>query len=159
MSLGVQRVAASEQHGNAVVLPDPQIASLPALMLACDQMTHWLRTDPPADIAVCRDLLDKLSAIETYLSKRDQAWAAQTPSRLLEARIGELLGPAVVGRPNVPREVHIERNRAVEFRLMDEYREAWESALPLSRRASWPVGRDVVRRAPRCQPLAAVPDL
>ena len=138
LSLGVQRIAASEPHGSAIVIPDPEVASLPALVLACDQMTHLLRTDPPTDIDAAVEMLARLAAIETYLSKHDQAWAAQTPNRLLEARIGALLGPAEMGGTHqLPRAATgIHQARRYEFRLLDEYREAWEPQLPLSRRAA-----------------------
>ena len=123
---------------NAVVLPDPQEASLPTLVRACDQLTHLLRTDPPDDIDVCREWLDRLSAIETYLSKRDHAWAAMTPARLLEARIGELLGARRQGeRTDLSGATDkLTKDQRVEFRRLAEYRHSWEHALPLSRRAA-----------------------
>lgn len=120
-----------------VVIPDPEIASLPALVYACDQMTHLLRTEPPEDINTAVEMLDRLAAIETYLAKHDQERAAQTPSRLLEARIGELLGDAPGrGYEEVESARGLHRERRQEFRLLANYRPAWEPHLPLSRRAA-----------------------
>ena len=79
--------------GELVVIPDPEVGSLPALVYACDQMTHLLRTDPPDDIDTAIEMLSRLSAIEKYLEKHDQERAAQTPARLLEAHIGSMLKP------------------------------------------------------------------
>ena len=53
----------------ALILPDPQESSLPALMRACDQLAYVLRTDPPTDLDDAISLLSKMAAIETYLSK------------------------------------------------------------------------------------------
>lgn len=122
--------------GELVVIPDPQEASLPTLMRACDQMTHLLRTEPPDDIDTAIEMLNRLAAIEVYLSKHDQAWAAQTPNRLLEARIGELLGPTPGKGQQTYTSRGIAANRTHEFRLLHQYRPAWEPALPLSRRAA-----------------------
>jgi len=116
--------------GELVVIPDPEVGSLPALVYACDQMTHLLRTDPPDDIDTAIEMLSRLSAIEKYLEKHDQERAAQTPARLLEAHIGSMLKP--YARVSIP----LAESRRSEFRLLDQYREAWESALPLSRRAA-----------------------
>jgi N6-adenosine-specific RNA methylase IME4 len=81
-------------------------------------------------------MLDRLAAIETYLTKKGQAAAAQTPTRLLEARIGELLGPL----PGQGQQTYTARgigaNRTHEFRLLANYRPAWEPFVPLSRRAA-----------------------
>lgn len=122
-----------------VSLPDPQAVAMPDVILACDRMTHWLMTDPPDDLDACVVLLEQLAAIETYLSKKDQAWAAQTPARLLEARIGELIGPPRQGERTdltSPRAEKLHPQRRAEFRDLAEYRKAWEPHLPLSRRAA-----------------------
>jgi N6-adenosine-specific RNA methylase IME4 len=122
-----------------VVLPDPQQASLPALVLACDRMTHLLRTEPPQDLETATDLLDKMAAIETFLSKKGMAWAAQTPARLLEACVGDLLGDTSQGQRTdltSPHAGKLQKTRRQEFRLLAEWRPAWEPALPLSRRAA-----------------------
>ena len=123
--------------GELVVIPDPEVGSLPALVYACDQMTHLLRTDPPDDIDTAIEMLNRIAAIEKYLEKHDQERAAQTPARLLEARIGHLLGPGPgKGYDDVDSARGVHWQRRAEFRLLNEYREAWESAVPLSRRAA-----------------------
>lgn len=114
-----------------LTLPDPRSLAVTAAHARCAEIVEW--ANGTEDLSALDEARKWLGAIEEYLGHKQAEGPAQTAARLLEARIGDVLGPAERGRPNVPREVHIERNRAYEFRRMAERRDVWVGKLPLPR--------------------------
>jgi site-specific DNA-methyltransferase (adenine-specific) len=115
----------------ALAIPDPTpgldvealAASVPAMLAAIELID---------DIAHADEMRARAAALEEYLTRRglDQipGWAI---ARNLEARIGALLGPADGPGPSksltsAGKTLHHARRN--EFRLLHQYREAWEKA-------------------------------
>ncbi len=87
------------------MLPDPVGATVAAMHDGCRRVEQWMiETD---DLAALDEARQWLAAVETYLEARDAQGPAQTTARLLEDRIGEVLGPAQNGgmRTSVATEV------------------------------------------------------
>jgi len=114
-------------------LPTPSTLQVSELHARCRQLVTWAReTQAIEHLDHARRWL---AALETYLAGKKQAGPAMTAARLVEARIGECLGPALPGKKlshDSSLIMYIDRH---DFRLMHQYRTLWESALPLSRRA------------------------
>lgn len=129
LSLGVERKGAEIRQLPA--LPDPLTATVAAMHDGCRRVEQWM-TDTD-DLAALDEARHWLAAVETYLEAKGAQGPAQTTARLLEARIGEILGPAEIGakRSVAPDLTKTER---YEFRLMSQRREVWEPKLPLPRR-------------------------
>lgn len=93
-------------------IPEPQSASLPALLDACEAVVQW--AEMCEDIGTVREVYDKFAAIAEYLTRRDAAREAAATMRRLEVRIGQLL-PSEQGRrtdlelPSRDEEVHTAR--------------------------------------------------
>lgn len=114
-------------------IPSPADASLDVLRSACTSVQAWADSCDDVDAAV--EALAKVSAIETYLSKKGQDAEAQGAARWLEVRIGQLLGPAspngaglVASNPNVL--TATERHR---FRQMAQHADLVADLIPTSR--------------------------
>lgn len=115
-------------------LPDPATATVAAMHDACRRVEAWMTET--RDLAVLDEARDWLAAVERYLEAKDAQGPAQTTARLLEARIGELLGPAesTNGRHLSGAAERFRKTERYEFRLMAERRDVWEDKLPLPRR-------------------------
>jgi site-specific DNA-methyltransferase (adenine-specific) len=116
-------------------LPNTTTATVTAMLDACRMIEIWIpETD---DIPALNEARRWVGAVEEYLSHKNAEGPAQTTARLLEARIGELLGPAqdaVGGRGNLaPYGKVLGEHERYEFRLMAENHEVWEDKLPLPR--------------------------
>lgn len=100
---------------------------------ACLEAREW--ADNCNDIDAAVEALGRVAAIEAYLAKRGQDAPAQEAARWLEVRIGELLGPAEMGRPqsSVMTELHYQARH--EFRQMAANRDLVAGLVPCSRRA------------------------
>jgi len=84
------------------------------------------------DIAGAEELCRRLEAYRRYVSDRVTRDAIAAETRRTEILIGELLGPAVEGRPQKTshaREVSIPKNDRVRFRLLAEHAELVEESL------------------------------
>lgn len=114
-------------------LPDPSTATVATMHGACGRLTEWMNTTN--DVEQLDEARHWLAAVERYLEAKDAQGPAQTAARLLEARIGELLGPARHhnGGP-VSRDLPLSKIERHEFRLMAERRDVWQDKLPLPRR-------------------------
>lgn len=130
---------AVERTGDAIralpALPDPSTATVAAMHNACRGVEAWM--NETRDVADLNEARHWLAAVEEYLSHKQAEGPAQTTARLLEARIGELLGPAEHGgdRRNGKSVTNdLNRTERYEFRLMAERRDVWEDKLPLARR-------------------------
>jgi protein gp37 len=101
------------------------------------------------------DHLQRLSAIEEYLAKRNLAGPVQTAERNLERRIGELLGPAETGRPkeslHASKVSEIEATARHRFRLIAEHWDDIEPKLPCTRAEALRVA-EAARKAEEGQP-------
>lgn len=83
--------------GTAVVIPEPE--DLDLNRVATFAKTVIDHANQCEDIAELNDIRERIAAIETYLSRRNDkaARALARTDRALEVRIGELLGPAQIG--------------------------------------------------------------
>lgn len=125
------------------VLPDPMLATVPALHEVCHRITEWQANESDIDRLI--EAQHWLLAVETYLDQKQSAGPAQTAGRLVEARLGDLLGPAVQGRPvaNLRRDVSsLTHHERYDFRQLHDHRSLWEPRLPLSRRRALRLIRD-----------------
>lgn len=110
------------------------------------------------DIAQLEEARAKVAAIEAYLRKQNKAAAEELgrADRLLEARIGELLGEKEQGKrtdlATCPREDKLPRQRANEFRQIAEYKDHPEVA-PLIQ--SGQSRRRVLRQIAEVKPVEA----
>ncbi|MGI9118792.1 MAG: hypothetical protein ACR2G7_01455 [Acidimicrobiales bacterium] len=99
----------------------------------CDEIERWAAACD--SVPELQDGGHQLAAIQTYLERTSTAGRARVAAamRRLEARIGDLLGPAEVGRPatgKVPREEpSIPANRRADFRRMAEHPEVVEDEI------------------------------
>jgi len=89
--------------------------------------------------------------VETILALKHQADEAMTAARFLEAKIGELLGPAVAGRPpkNVGPGPNLTATKRKEFRILAQYRDIVAELVPNSRKRILRVIRDRLAEANR----------
>lgn len=114
-------------------LPDPTTVTVAALHRHCYEVGEWMAEI--IDVARLDDVRHWLAAVETYLSAKQAEGPAQTTARRLEARIGELLGPADNRGPaTLGRDLRLSHWEKYDFRLMAEHRDVWEDKLPLPRR-------------------------
>ena len=91
LSLSVAKVAAPAS-GASLALPDPSTVTVAALTEHCAEVVRWSKAvESVSRLEEAREWLD---AVETYLSHKNAEGPAQTAARLLEARIGDVLGPA-----------------------------------------------------------------
>lgn len=140
LGLSVERQAAEIRALPA--LPDPGSSSVAVMHDACRRLESWMGdTD---DVATLNEARQWLAGVEEYLSHKNAEGPAQTTTRLLEARIGDVL-PTVDetnGRPlrsDVKVIGHHERH---EFRLMAGRRDVWEDKLPMTRKRALRLIRD-----------------
>lgn len=112
-------------------VPEPGALPVGKVEGLATSLVAWSRD---ADMDEALDALERASALESYLAKRDLAGPMQVAERHLERRIGELLGPAESGgRGNHTAHGKVAPNRRNEFRLISEHWSAVEKALPCSR--------------------------
>jgi hypothetical protein len=133
MSLAVQKMG--EDIRRLPALPDPAVATVAAMHDGCRRVEQWM--SETVDVAALDEARHWLAAVETYLSAKNAEGPAQTTARLLEARIGEVIGPAEHGgdrRNGKSVATDLNRTERYEFRLMHESRRVWEDKLPLPRR-------------------------
>jgi len=121
--------------GRDLALPDPQTLAVMEAQALCARLETW--ADGVHDLAVLDRARAWANAMEAFLGPKQAEGPAQRAARILESRIGQLLGRAVQGRPGkgrkVTRELPFPKPRASEFRLLFEHRKVWFSLLPLSR--------------------------
>lgn len=133
LSLSVQKTG--DDLRRLPTLPVASESTVAALHDGCRRLEAWMTETQ--DVAALDEARQWLDAVETYLSHKNAEGPAQTTARLLEARIGEVLGPAENGRPkktSVAADVSLNRTERYEFRLMAENRDVWQDKLPLPRR-------------------------
>ncbi len=126
-----RRKKLERQHAYALVIPAPRSLTLSQAEALCAEVVAW--AEDVTDVAALDEARRRMGAIEDYLAGTEASGPAQTASRLLEARVGEALGPAQVG--SVMPEP-LDRHNRHEFRLLANGRAKWEPFLPLSRRAA-----------------------
>lgn len=83
-----------------LVLPSPNevtVASLPALVERSAALRERIREERNVDAA--RELHRQLAALTRYVNDKRVRAALEGEQRLAEVLIGQLLGPAVIGRP------------------------------------------------------------
>ena len=114
-------------------LPDPKTSTQVAIVDACNAIVEWAKHCE--DVELVRDASRKMAAIAQYLQGRDAAAAAAAATRRLEARVGELLGPAKVGRPaaaETSQACDIPKDDASRFRKMAAHPEVVEEIIAQS---------------------------
>lgn len=122
---------------SALILPDPRSLAIADLWTRCEQLTAWAASAD--DLGQLDHARAWLAAVEEYLRRREAEGPAQTAARLLEARIGDVLGPPQPGErtdlSSAPDTLtgRGHRNERYEFRRMAAYRAVWVDDLPLSR--------------------------
>lgn len=113
----------------ALALPDPQTLAagqVPALIVRVRELREFLRSKGDMDGA--RELRQRLAAYERYISDKKARANLEAESRLTEVLIGQLLGPAVIGRPSEKvsagnlskKERHVFRELAEHADIVDE---------------------------------------
>jgi len=114
-------------------VPDPTTASIDALHDVCFAVREWV--DGCDDIAEATEALARVSAVETYLSRRGAEGPAQEAARWVEVRIGELLGPAseTNGRPLHRDAKVLTEHERHWFRCLAEHRDLVAAKVPCSR--------------------------
>jgi len=127
----------------ALALPDPATSSVAVLHEGCRRVEIWMtETDDLAELDEARHWL---AAVETYLAAKNAEGPAQTTARLVEDRIGELLGPAENRGPaTVGRDQRFPRRERHDFRVMHMERRVWVHRLPLPRRRVLRLIRDEI---------------
>jgi hypothetical protein len=85
----------------------------------------WVETAD--DLAVVDEVRARVAAVEEYVARRDpdRLVVMQRASRRMEARIGQLLGPAITGRPKTLLASDVSRPDRARFRLLAEYLDSW----------------------------------
>jgi hypothetical protein len=114
-----------------LALPDPTSIAVASAQMRCRELVEWANATD--DLGQLDEARQWLSAVEEYLSHKNAEGPAQTAARLIEARIGDVLGPAENHGPSVTKD-GLRRTERWEFRLMAERRNVWEDKLPLPRR-------------------------
>lgn len=100
------------------VLPEPTAAPLPVLL---DSLRDFVKLALDSDdLAELSARYDQAHAIADYLGRKDHAKEGQAALRILEVRIGELLGPARNGGDRVS-----EQFQPVETAIRPQYRTAF----------------------------------
>ena len=118
----------------ALVVPEPSALTVETFPSLATAVVAW--AEASEDTAAVNEARRRMSALEEYLAGTEASGPAQTASRLLEARVGELLGPAQHGGKFTSVVNEVTANERHEFRLLGDRRERWEEMLPLSRRAA-----------------------
>lgn len=82
-----------------LAIPDPTTATLDVWGV-CEQIEAWAQAE--ADARAIKEAADRLAAIDEYLARTATEGRARVAATLrrLKVRIGQLLGPAKVGRPS-----------------------------------------------------------
>jgi hypothetical protein len=111
---------------SALLIPEPSALSVETAPALCAAVVAW--ADESDDLEAVDDARRKMSAIEEYLAGTEAAGPTMAASRLLESRVGELLGP-FPGRGHDDSAHGIMANRAHEFRTIHAGRPKWESIL------------------------------
>ena len=116
-------------------LPDPQASTVAAMHDGCRNVEAWMAdTD---DVVALAGVDAWLDAVETFLESKNAQGPAQTTHRLLDARIGHLMGPGP-GRGHPEKEeyarVFPRPGDRRERRLMAENKDVWLDKLPLPRK-------------------------
>ena len=118
----------------SLALPEPRSLAISQAHDLCARIEKW--AEDVSDIPELDRARAWANAIEVFLGPKQAEGPAQRAARLLEARIGDLLGPAEIGRPRgekVLRKVPFSKTSANEFRLLSTYKSLWYEDLPLSR--------------------------
>lgn len=135
---------------NLPALPRPETLTIAEARDVCASVVQW--ANDQEDIEAVLAARRAFEVIAKYLQLNDAAREAETTMLHLEVRIGELAGPAQLGRPsgNVPDAVHIDlhRNRLYEFRQMAAHPEIVDRVIEESTEAS-PPSRNKVLEAIR----------
>jgi hypothetical protein len=109
----------------AIALPDPQsmtLARVPEIVLQAQSLRERIESDGDADTAL--ELHRRLEAMEKYLSDKDAAQTIAGESRLTEALIGRLLGPAPgYGHPEKSNFDSLHPHYRRDFRVLGEHEE------------------------------------
>lgn len=135
LSLGVQK--AGDEIRALPALPDPSVATVEAMHDGCRRVEMWMtETD---DVDALAEAWRWVDAVEEYLGHKNAEGPAQTTARLLEARLGDVIGPPRrEGRPrkgeNTAARGSIPHQRIGEFWEEAQHRDLWEDKLPLPRR-------------------------
>jgi site-specific DNA-methyltransferase (adenine-specific) len=120
------------EHSSLPALPDATTATVAAMHDGCRRLEQWM--DETEDLAALDEAQHWLSAVEEYLSHKNAERPAQITARLLEARIGDVLGPEREkggrGKPSLASE-GLQANERYQFRLLAEHRDVWAPRLPL----------------------------
>lgn len=114
-----------------LILPEPQSLAVAAAEEWCLKAQAWAETTD--DIKQLDEVRRWVTALEEYLPTKADG-PARSAARLIEARIGEVLGPAEHHTGVVGRDLPLNKWERYEFRLMHERREVWVDKLPLPRR-------------------------
>lgn len=127
LSLSVAKIAAPAR-GTSLALPDPVALTVAELTERCAQVVGW--AEGIQSVAQLDAAREWLGVVEKYLSHKNAESPAQAAGRLLDGRIGELLGPAP-GRGHPEQEYARVLSRfgdRVECRLIHEHRNLWEAS-------------------------------
>ena len=121
-----------------LAIPEPGTVDLDRARDLAASVVAW--AEQCDDITELEEARAKVAAIETYLRRRGEAVAAEiaTADRKLEVRIGALLGPAKVGRPetSVATDGSLSQDNRHEFRKMAEHQDVPEVADAINNGAS-----------------------
>lgn len=116
-----------------LTLPDPRTLAVTAAQARCAEIVEWANATD--DVDALDEARHWLAAVEEYLSRKNAEGPAQTAARMIEARIGDVLGPAEHHRDGpVGRDQPLDKRTRHDFRLMAERRDVWIDKLPLPRR-------------------------
>ena len=116
-------------------LPEPSTATVAAMHDGCRAVEAWMEATD--DIAALAEADDWLDAVETYLSAKNAEGPAQTTHRLLDARVGDVMGPDPgYGHPEKEEYARVfpRAGDRKERRLIARHRDVWVDKLPLPRR-------------------------
>lgn len=107
----------------------------------CASVVQW--ANDCDDVKTVLEALEVFGVVAEYLRINDAAREGEAAMRYLEMRIGELAGPAVIGRPssdgNVPHVEHnLHRTRLHEFRQMAQHPDVVEQVIVESSQESPP---------------------
>lgn len=135
-----------------LAIPKPGKQTIEAIEEAqrrAEQLVAWSRN---ADMDAVLAALDGAAAMEEFLRKRDMAEPWMIAERYLERRIGELLGPATIGRPKDGESSRaredLSKDARSRFRLIADYWPAVEAALPCSQARAIEVAQEAKDNPP-----------
>jgi hypothetical protein len=125
---------------NLPALPRPETLTLAEARDVCASVVQW--ANDQEDIETVLAAKQAFNVVAEYLRLNDAAREAETTMRYLEVRIGELLGPAQVGRPsgNLTHALNIDLNhaRVHEFRQMAAHPDVVDRVIEESSESSPP---------------------